>query len=217
MKHILIYTLLLLMIAPFAKAQQDPEAKEILDKLSAATKAHETIVADFKVTYTSTKDNASNSSEGTIKIKGEKYQMDFMGTVTYFNGKTIWSYLKEANEVNISDPMEDGTDLMGNPQSIFTIYEHDFKYKYLGTEIDRGETLWVVDLYPEDLSQQYARIRLYINKDDLYLSGAQVYGKEGSNFTISISNFKTDMPLPDNIFVFDEEEHPKAEIIDLRW
>jgi len=146
MKRILTYTLLLLTISSLANAQQDPEAKEILDKLSAATKAHETIVSDFKVTYTSTKDNASNTAEGTIKIKGEKYQMDFMGTVTYFNGETIWSYLKEANEVNISDPMEDGSDLMGNPQSIFTIYEHDFKYKYLGTEIDRGETLWVVDL-----------------------------------------------------------------------
>jgi len=217
MKRILTYTLLLLTISSLANAQQDPEAKEILDKLSAATKAHETIVSDFKVTYTSTKDNASNTAEGTIKIKGEKYQMDFMGTVTYFNGETIWSYLKEANEVNISDPMEDGSDLMGNPQSIFTIYEHDFKYKYLGTEIDRGETLWVVDLYPEDLSQQYARIRLYINKEELYLSGAQIYGKEGSNFTISISNFKTDVPLPNDTFVFNKAEHPKAEIIDLRW
>lgn len=217
MKRILTYTLLLLISIPVAKAQQDPKAKEILDKLSAATKAHETIVADFKVTYTSTQNNASNSSEGNIKIKGEKYQMDFMGTITYFNGETIWSYLKEANEVNISDPMEDGSDLMGNPQSVFTIYEHDFKYKYLGTEIDRGKTLWVVDLYPEDLSQQYARIRLYINKDELYLAGAQIYGKEGSNFTINISNFKTNVPLPDETFVFNKQDHPDAEVIDLRW
>jgi len=217
MKRILSIILFITVIIPFAKGQYDPKAKDILDKLSATTKAHKTITADFNVTYTNLKDNATNSSDGKIKIKGEKYQMDFMGTITYFDGTTIWSYLKEADEVNISEPMEGDDDLMSNPQTVFTIYEHDFKYKFMGTETDRDKTLWIVDLYPEDLNQQYVRIRLFIDKDQLYLSGAQIYGKEGSTFTITISNFETNKDLSDSVFAFNKKEHPDAEIIDLRW
>ena len=101
---------------------QDQKAKEILDKVSAKNKAYKTIEAEFNFKRENLQDKSSNSSKGKVWIKGNMYKLDLMGTESYFNGKTNWSFIKDANEVNISepDPKEDGA---LNPAKLFSIYE----------------------------------------------------------------------------------------------
>ncbi|MGM0407289.1 MAG: LolA family protein, partial [Bacteroidota bacterium] len=122
---------ILISVSAFVYAQQDPDAKVILDKLSEKTKSYENIRTEFKIDYKSLKDQTQNSSKGDITIKGEKYRLNFLGTQSVFDGKTLWSYLEEVNEVNISEPQPDDEDILSNPQEIFTIYEKDFKYQLI--------------------------------------------------------------------------------------
>lgn len=213
----IISTSLILLGALLANAQQDPEAKKILDRLSEKTKSHEVIRADFKVTFKSVKDNIENSSEGTIVIKGDKYRLNFMSTEAFFDGKTLWNYLPEVNEVNITQPEPDDEDIFNNPKRLFTIYEDDYKYQLIGTSTENNADYAIVDLYPKDIEQDYSRIRLQINTSKYYLSSATVFGKDGSNYTIVIKNFKTNENFKDEYFTFDSSKYPDVEVIDMRF
>jgi len=209
--------LVFIFVSIIAFSQQDPEAKKILDKLSNKTKSYNTIEADFKVDYVNLKDNYKNSSTGKITMQGEKYRMFFMDTEAIFDGKTLWSYIKDANEVNISEPENDDTDLFNNPKKIFTIYEKDFKYQLISQNTEGEISYAIVDLYPFDLEKDYSRIRLQINISSYQLKSATIFGKDGSNYSVAITNYKTNVSVSPDYFTFSELNYPNVEIIDMRW
>lgn len=215
MKNILSFCLLILS-GNLIFAQQNPEAKKILDILSEKTKSHKVIETGFKVTYTNIKDNINNSSEGSIIIKGDKYRLKFMGTESFFDGKTLWSYLPDVNEVNITEPAPDDEDIFNNPKRLFTIYENDYKYQLIENISENGKDYSLIDLYPYDLEEEYSRIRLQINTSEYFLSSATIFGKDGSNYTITINNYKTNSDFEDSYFVFNKTNYPDVELIDMR-
>lgn len=198
-------------------AQEDPEAKKILDKLSEKTKSHKVIKSDFEVIFKSTKDNMQNTSKGTITMKGEMYRLNFMDSEAFFDGKTLWNYIPEVNEVNISEPELNDDDLLNNPKQLFTVYENDYKYQLIKTMTDGNINYALVDLYPNNLDEEYSRIRLQINTNEYFLSSATIFGKDGSNYSIKISNYKTNLELDDSYFIFDKNKYKDIEVVDLRW
>jgi len=198
-------------------AQQDPDAKKILDKLSAKTKSFKNIQIDFKVDYINLQDNYKSSTQGTIILQKDKYKLDFMGIESFFDGKTLYSYIIESNEVNISEPEADDTDILSNPNQIFTIYEKDYKYQLISQSSEAGSSFAIIDLYPFDLEKDYSRIRLQINANAYQIKSATIFGKDGSNYSLIVTDFKTNLNINDTIFVFDETKYPNVEKIDLRW
>ncbi len=216
MKKIILLTIFLLGYTVII-AQQDIEAKKILDQLSEKTKSHKIINTDFKVSYKNIKDNIQNSSEGTITVKGDKYRMKFMDSELFYDGKTLWSYLPDVNEVNITEPEPDDEDIFNNPRRLFTIYENDYKYQLIDNISENGKDYALIDLFPIDLEEEYSRIRLQININEYFLSSATIFGKDGSHYTITIHNYKTNSNLDDSYFIFDENKYPDVEIIDMRW
>ena len=216
MKKIILLTIFLLGYTVII-AQQDLEAKKILDQLSEKTKSHKIIKTDFKVSYKNIKDNIQNSSEGTITVKGDKYRMKFMDSELFYDGKTLWSYLPDVNEVNITEPEPDDEDIFNNPRRLFTIYENDYKYQLIDNISENGKDYALIDLFPFDLEEDFSRIRLQINTNEYFLSSATIFGKDGSHYTITINNYKTNSNFDDSYFIFDENKYPDVEIIDMRW
>ena len=198
-------------------AQQDPEAKQILDKLSDKTKSHKSISTDFEVAFKNLKDNIQNTSKGNIVIKGDKYRLNFMNTVAFFDGKTVRNYLPEVREVIITEPVPVDADIFKNPKRLFTIYENDYKYQLI-EQIEEGKKSYaLIDLYPIDMEEDFSRIRLQVNTDDYFLKSATIFGKDGSHYTIAIDNYKTNEKFDDSYFTFNEKEYPNIEIVDMRW
>lgn len=216
MKKILYLTIVLLSYQSIY-AQQNPDAKKILDALSEKTKSHKVIETDFKVTFKNMKEDIQNTSEGEIIIKGDKYRLKFMGAESFYDGKTLWSYLPDVNEVNITEPAPDDEDIFNNPKRLFTIYENDYKYQLIENLTQDGKDYSLVDLYPINLEEEYTRIRLQINTTDYFLASATIFGKDGSNYTITIDNYKTNANFEDSYFTFNESQYPKVEIIDMRF
>ncbi len=214
MKHILTFALLsFFTINSFA--QNAEKAKEILDKVSEKTKSYSTISADFSFSMENLQEEISESNEGTIQIKGDKYKVSLMGVDTYFNGSSIYTHLIEAEEVNITEPDPNDEETL-NPATIFTIYEQGFKYKYMGEGNENGKEFYEIDLYPENRDKPYSRIKLRILKDDMSLYTLRQVGKDGNIYTVVVKSMKTDLPLDDSTFVFDTAKNPHVDVIDMR-
>lgn len=192
-------------------AQNDPKAKTILDDLSAKTKAYTSIKAEFTFT-TEKKDKSKDVQNGKLETKGNKYKLEIPGHEIYCDGKTVWDYIKDANEVQVKD-MEAGGDDAVNPTTIFTIYEKGFKYKFDGEDA----TTQTISLFPENPDKKkYHTAKLFIDKTKKQISSVKMMMKDGTSQTYAIKSFTPNAPIPDTDFTFNPKAHPGISVEDLR-
>lgn len=209
-------TILILILMTDSFAQQDVKAKAIIHDFSTKAKEYKTIQTDFVFSMIDTRENTHEDYEGTISVKEEKFRINMLDTETYFNGKTIWNFLVDVQEVNITEPDEEDKFFLAAPYKIFSPNENEFKFKFIGeTHID-NVPVYEIDLFPRNLDQEYARIRLQINKTNMKLCSVKYFRKDGIHYNIKLSNLKTNLNLPDSYFTFNVEDHPDVEVIDLR-
>lgn len=197
-------------------AQTDPKAKEILDQLSAKTKSYSTIKADFNYTMDNQAEDIHETQAGSIATKGNKYYLRIAGQEIRCNGKTIWTYLKDAGEVQISE-IDEGNQDQITPTSIFTMYEKGFRHKYIKEETINGVVTAVIHIFPIAVDEKsYHTVKLYINKSKMEISKVEIMGKEGETYTYSIKSFEPNASISDDFFTFNKANYPGVEMVDLR-
>ncbi|MGM0530365.1 MAG: LolA family protein [Bacteroidota bacterium] len=213
-----IALLIIILLVAFNATAQEENAEKLLKTLAEKHNAYDNITADFSFYYKNLQTENENKWNGSIIMKGEKYKLDLRNTTIYYNGKTQWNYLHDPNEVNISEPVQnEDSDIINHPHQIFEIYKKDFKYKYVGKETSNGQEVYEIDLFPEELETDYSRIRLYLTQDNIRINAAKIFAKDGSRYRIEIENMKTNQPVDDSAFVFNKEDHPNVEVIDMRF
>lgn len=212
-----VFMIAALIVSINLMAQQDPKAKEILDKLSQTTKSYKTIQIDFSFTLENKKNNVNQTNEGQVTLKGKSYKlhMPVFGMEVFCDGTTSWSYLTEAKECNINSAEEEKDGSL-NPANIFTIYEKGFNYTYIGEENFAGKTVEVLDLFPTDKSKEFVKVRLSIDKAKSQIARAQTYNKDGNTYTLILKTMKTNIDLKDDYFKFDKSKFPGVSMNDMR-
>lgn len=212
-----VFIVAALLIATNLMAQQDSKAKEILDKLSLTTKSYKSIQIDFSFTLENKKNNVNQTNEGQVTLKGKSYRlhMPVFSMEVFCDGSTIWSYLSEAKECNISG-VEDDKEGALNPANIFTIYEKGFNFSYVGEESLAGKTTQVLDLFPIDKSKEFIKVRLYVDKVKSQIAKAQTFNKDGNTYILVLKTMKTNIEIKDDYFKFDKSKYPGVEMNDMR-
>ncbi len=197
--------------------QQDPEAKTILDRASQKLKTYETIEADFSLNIDNRMDNLHSQSSGSIQVKGNKYYMESPGSEVYFDGKTMWSFMEDINEVTITEPSTEDGDFVENPALIFSFYDRDFKYRLIGEAKVDNYWCYEIDLYPNNFNQPYSRFKIFIIKENDAIYMVQAISKDAIDYTIFITNSRFNNPIPDSKFTFLPGNYPDIEIVDMRF
>jgi len=216
MKRI-IFTTSIILLALITLAQQDPKAKSILDEVSSKTRTFKTISADFSFSMENKEMSINEKNDGSIKLKGQKYFVDIPGAgiKVYSDGRTSWNYMKQGNQVIISTIDEDSGELM-DPSSLFSIYEKGFTSKFVAEKTVGGKVVYQIDLYPDKKEYDVSKITIEINKANMMIQSAQLFGTDGNIYGIVVKKMETDKDFPDTEFTFDTRKFPDVEIIDLR-
>lgn len=198
-------------------AQKDAKAREILEKVTKTTQSLPSLEASFSFEMNNPAKNVHEKNDGTIILKGKKYKLNIpqMGIQITCDGKTIWTYMVNSNEVNISN-LADQTDDLMDPSKIFTIYDHGFDYKFVNESVDGGVPVYVIDLTPQKPTGDIQSVRIMIDKQKNLIHGANMKGKDGNKYTVAITKFKTDGVYSDSDFVFDPSKHKGVEVVDMR-
>jgi len=125
---------ILLFMAPmFQKNVQDPEAMQILESFSKKARNAESLKINFTFITENHQNNTTQQTKGELWMKGDKYKLVLDKTITYYDGKNLYTYMPQAKEVTISKPSDKDDDLfLKNPSKIFTLYQQNFKFRYLG-------------------------------------------------------------------------------------
>ena len=211
----LILSFLIPLCCPL-NAQQDPEARVILDRMAEKIKQYQSIQSDFSLIVVDHKENHKNTSKGSIIIKGDKYQVASGGTTVFFNGTTMWTYAEEDNEVTITEPDSGNGDFLSNPANVFAFYNRDFKYLYRGETTIDSTVMHEIDLFPRNLDQPYSRIKVFIAKNTGQLAILSAVGKDGVDYSVFLKNMVTNKVFPDEVFTFEPAKHKKITVVDMR-
>ncbi|REJ80387.1 MAG: outer membrane lipoprotein carrier protein LolA [Bacteroidetes bacterium] len=216
MKSKLLIALLFLCSASLPTlGQSDKQSQEILNGVSAKYKSYKSVKATFSIAVENSKDKSKNSQKGTIYIKGNKYKLQIAGQDVISDGKSRWTYLKDANEIQIDHLRNDENSI--TPTNVFTLYEKGWHSKYIGETKKGNVTLQQIELIPIDPKKKNVfKVKLNINKGTKVLESAQVYDKNGSIQTITVDSFASDVIDDENFFTFNSGSYPGAEVIDLR-
>lgn len=218
MRIIAVIIILSLMLAINALAQKDPAAQEYLDRVAEEAMQNKPLQFDFTYHLESVEDEDLNiTQEGTAILKGDKYRIEMPSTHIFFDGKFLYNYIPEVDEITISLPEEEYDEFFLNkPSKIFTLYKEDFKYRLTNKFTEHGRNMVEIDLHPHELERSYFRIRLHIDADDNEIVRVTIFEKMGNRYTLTLSNYKHLNDYPDSKFTFNPEESPETTVMDLR-
>ena len=144
---------------------------------------------------------------GTIIVKGRKFRAITPTATMWFNGKTMWTYMKNNDEVNVTTPNEVQLQKI-NPYNFINLYKSGYDIT-----MNKSGKDYVVHL----TAQNSTKIQeLFISIDKKSDHPTQVKMLQGTKWTtFDIRNLKA-QKLSDSLFSFNSKDFPTAEVIDLR-
>ncbi len=203
MKKIYFLLLTLALAAGSVKAQNDPNAKKILDAVSAKLKTYKGITAGFSLVSKGHTGKVNNNVKGKISIKGNKYYIKQGATEIFSDGNKTWNY-NGNDEVTINTVDADGQTL--TPQKLLTnFYDKDFTYKLVSSAGNYNE----IQLVPNDKRKNFKQVNIFVDKSKMMITKAKVLDKSSNTIEFSLSTINTSATIPDNTFVFDKAKYNK--------
>ena len=203
----------MLMILPAFSQVKDPKAVALLDEVSAKTKSYKSIRAEFSYTMENKQAKINEVKTGTLSLSGDKYRLKAAGQEVICDGKIIWTYLKESNEVQINDL--DNKDEALTPSKLLSSYNASYKSKMLKDRSATDPNEASIELIPIVI-KNFTKAVLIVDKVKKQVKSFILYDKSGNVFTYKITKYQTDIPVTAADFTFDKTKFPGVEVIDMR-
>ncbi|MDX5583329.1 MAG: outer membrane lipoprotein carrier protein LolA, partial [Aureibaculum sp.] len=102
MKKIIVL-LIAIILSNTANAQVDTKAEQLLDVVSEKMNTYENIYVEFNYKLHNAEENVNQETRGNVTMKGDLYNVNFLGVNQLFDGKKVYTIISEDEEVNVSD------------------------------------------------------------------------------------------------------------------
>jgi outer membrane lipoprotein-sorting protein len=193
---------------------QTTDAKVIIEKTSQLYKRWEGVNVKFTANIRSDKNSISESFEGTIMMKNDKFILETPDMKTWFDGTAQWTYMPRTGEVNVITPT--GSDLQFlNPMILLQSYQKDFNVSYIGESTSANAKMaYDIALIPRK-KDDIEKIELQIEKNTSLPVKLVVTMRNDMRSVIHVKEIK-ETAHADDIFSFPKSDYPDAEIVDLR-
>lgn len=204
MKRFIGFTLMLFM-AVFSHVALAQNAVSILDKAASVYRNAGGVKAQFMVK------SDGNSATGLIMLSGQKFFCNMGGGImTWFDGKTMWSYVVKNEEVNVTTPT--GAELSRiNPYAFLSMYKKDYK-----ASMGKSTKLYYeIVLNAVSSSASLRKVVIRISKASYHPLYIKLVSRKVVN-EITVTGYTDKQKYSDSTFRFNSKKYPKAEIIDLR-
>lgn len=198
-----------------SKVKSDPEAKKVLDVVSAKFKGYQSASANFSLKIENTAGKLVGNEVGSVQMKGDKYRIMTADRQIFSDGKTIWAYEIADREVQVTnyDPKSD----VMTPQKMFTnFYDDDFLYKLNDDKKVGNKSYTQIELTPLDKTNLFFKLLVDIDKATNNIAALKVFEKNGNRYTYTVTSFESNVSLGDGLFSFDTKSYPNVEVVDLR-
>ena len=213
MKRISLIIAVILSVFALSAQDVDGGATPILKKLATKYAAFSTMKIDY--TYKCEKNGkVLDSKSGLMTVKGDKYTFVFGNQTSFCDGKTLWNYQKDVNEVSVFEYIEEEDNLL-NPAKILDGWDKEYRAKFIREENDNNKVVQVIDLMPLKSSSFY-KIRLMIDKAKQEIISISAFEKDNTTYSYHIDKLVVNTSMDDASFVFDMKKYPNVDVNDMR-
>lgn len=202
----IIVCLFLLFVAQAVSAQNN--AEKIIRVMVDQMRSHKNVEMVFNYQISPDGKTLGESEKGHAWLQGEAYKIEMTDQQTISDGKTIWSYLIDDEEVMVSNASE-GTD--NTPLKLLTSLDESYVATLSGIDAKGIATIELAN--PKG---QYKRVTMKVDTKKTELKSADIYLEDGNKFIIKVEEMKYDQKLDNKFFTFEEDKHPEVDVIDMR-
>lgn len=202
----IIVCIALVFAAQAVSAQNN--AEKIIRVMVDQMRSHKNVEMAFNYQISPDGKTLGESEKGHAWLQGEAYKIEMTDQQTISDGKTIWSYLIDDEEVMVSNASE-GTD--NTPLKLLTSLDESYVVTLSGIDAKGIATIELAN--PKG---QYKRVTMKVDTKKTELKSADIYLEDGNKFIIKVEEMKYDQKLDDKFFTFDEAKHPEVDVIDMR-
>ena len=183
---------------------QNPKA--LLNEVSNKVRGYDNISIDFKYVLSNSDEGINQETRGDVIMHNEKYVLNILGITRVFDGKTLYSISPEDEEVTISS--EDGNDENTiTPSKMLSFYEKGYTYEMDIVQNVQGRKIQYVKLMPIDSKSEIKHVLLGIDSKTKHIYNLIEVGNNNTKTTLTVNSFKTNEPLSETLFTFDEAKY----------
>lgn len=164
----------------------------------------------LSVTYTVSADG--NTAEGLLVLQGEMFTISTPGMVSWYDGKSQWTYSDQIGEVNVISPTAEEVQQI-NPFAIVKSFSSSYSSEQVKSSSAGVTTL---RLTANNRKSDIPSADVTINDKTLYPTRIVLTMSNRQKVTINIKNVKAGGKLPVSNFRFDAKRYPNVQVIDLR-
>lgn len=185
-------------------AQND--AKQLLNEVSDKVKNYDNIQIDFKYNLNNTKENVNQETRGNVSLSGDKYVLEMLGIKRIFDGEKIYTIVPEDEEVTISK-FDPNADEEITPSKMLSFYENGYSSKMDIIQDVKGRKIQYIELTPIHNDNEIKKILLGIDVQTKHIYKLIQIDNNDTKYTITVQAFKSNQPLPENMFHFDTKKY----------
>lgn len=183
-------------------------AEDFLINIVEKMKSYNDINIIFNYQMINTSAGLYENVNGFASMKGNSYILNVGGQEMICNGEILWTHLIDDEEVMISEVTEDNNT---SPIAIINSFSGNITAEFIENEDANITTIEV----KEKECGTFDRVQISVDKD-MNIKKVYVATPDGNEFIYEITDYKTNLNLPDSMFIFIEEQHPNVEVIDMR-
>lgn len=209
-------TLLLIFMTSFvmaASSQNQEKAQNILDKVAENTKKMGAVKIIFSYSMENPEQGINESYKGEILTKGAKYRLKISGQEIISNGETVWTYIPDAEEVQVNEAGEDANEF--NPSVMLSNYQEKYTTTFVKDTSVNNREMAVIKLKPQN-PEEFEKAHLTIDKVKNEIYKLTIFDETGNQFSYEVVEMLPDVGLRGDEFTFDPEKHPNVSVIDMR-
>ncbi len=200
---------LLFVAAPVSGQVQTTE--QVLDRVRSKLAHVETLYADFSQTFSSRYIEETESLEGTVLLKGDKYRVETPTQVFVTDGRVTWVYNASEDQLLISDYVEDETTFSLNA----FLFGFEKRYRVVDMTTDtRERDVYVINLRAVDPAAFFPTATMYVQRADYDIVTLQVTDVNETLITFKLRNVVYNRPISEDRFRYDPAG--STEVVDLR-
>ena len=218
------YTLFILILNTLVIfSQNDPKAEELLNKVSENIKGYESMYININHNLTNLEEDIDQTNKVSFVKKGAKYNVKWNNITFIYDGEKLFTINPDDEEVTISTEDLDEESTI-TPNKILTFFEEGYEFKMDITQdvtvLDYYEQrtrklLQYIKLIPIDSESEIDYILLAVEKKNNRIYKSIEKGKNGTTTTYTITSFEVDLPLDDDLFLFNKKEYKDYYINDI--
>ena len=188
--------------------QTSLEAKKLLESASQKMESYDNIVFDFSYILNNRMEQINQENSGQVTVADEKYKLNFLDAIQLFDGVALYTIVPENEEITITQADQE-EDFGINPNELLRFYKEGYDYHWDISQRVKGKNIQFIKLIPTQDDGDLRSLLIGIDTQKNHIYKLIEVGDNGTVTTLTINEMEVDSALPENFFVFNEDDYPE--------